>query len=156
MADDPDAADDWPPQGRWEIAATLLVRDYERSLRFYRDLLGLMATVNADFGTVRHIRLRVPGVECFEVVLVQCYSPAQEVAVGRQCGDVPWLCIPVRDCHARYQELRERGVPFAGEIIDLPYGVQAVCLDPDGNRVALFESYIRSAEPGVAPDSAGR
>jgi predicted enzyme related to lactoylglutathione lyase len=143
MAEAFDATDDWPPPVRWEVSATLLVRDYERSLRFYRDLLGLVATVNADFGTFRHIRLQVPGVEQFEVVLAHCQSPAQEAVVGLQCGDVPWLCIPVKDCHARCQQLGERGVSFVGEVIDLPYGVQAVCLDPDGNQVALFESYTQ-------------
>jgi predicted enzyme related to lactoylglutathione lyase len=142
--------ENWPPLVRWEVSATLLVRDYERSLRFYRDLLGLVATVNADFGTFRHIRPQLPGVERFEVVLAHCHSPAQEAVVGRQCGDVPWLCMPVQDCHARYRELGERGVPLIGEVIDLPYGAQAVCLDPDGNRVALFESYVQDAEPATS------
>jgi predicted enzyme related to lactoylglutathione lyase len=140
MPDAPASPDDWP-QVRWEVAVTLLVRDYERSLQFYRDLLGLVATINATFGTFRHIRLQLPGVERFEVVLIHCHSPAQETALGRQCGDVPWLCIPVRDCNARYRELRAQGVEFVGEVTDMPWGADAVCLDPDGNRVGLVESY---------------
>lgn len=141
MAELSDTADDWPPKVRWEVVVSLLVRDYERSLRFYRDGLGLVARVNADLGTFRHIRLQVPDLPQLDVVLVHCYSPAQEAAVGRQCGDLPWLSIPVRNCNARYRELRALGVKFVGEVTDLPYGAHAVCLDPDGNRVALVESY---------------
>jgi predicted enzyme related to lactoylglutathione lyase len=152
MGKPPDTTDKWPPRVDWKVCVSLLVRDYERSLQFYRDRLGLVDTVNADFGSFRHIRLRVPGVADFEVVLAHCLSPAQEAAVGRQCADVPWLCIPVRNCHARYRELREQGVPFVGEVIDLPYGVQAVCLDPDGNRVALCQIYAQDAEYAAVVD----
>ena len=141
MAEAVDTADDWPPKVRWEAVVTLLVRDYERSLRFYRDRLGLVATITAHFGTFRHIRLQVPDLPRLDVVLVHCHSPAQEAAVGRQCGDVPWLSIPVRDCNARHRELRAQGVEFVGEVTVLPWRAQAVCLDPDGNRVALIESY---------------
>ena len=49
--------------------------------------------------------------------------------------------VPVKDCTELRGILAERGVAFAGELIELPYGIQAKAIDPDGNRVCLFQDF---------------
>ena len=89
--------------------------------------------------------MRVPGVAGFEVVLGHCLSPAQEAAVGRQCGDAAWLCIPVRDCHARYRELREQGIVPPSSLFS------AVCrnLEIIGEASRKVPPDFRAANPEV-------
>jgi catechol 2,3-dioxygenase-like lactoylglutathione lyase family enzyme len=122
---------------RSSVVATLLVRDYDRSLKFYCSI-GFEPHIDADLGTTRHCRLQLPEIPGFELTLIGCSTPAQFAAVGQQCGNVPWLCIPTTDCRAVYQKLRLQQIQGLGDFTELPY---VVCPDPDGNRVALIETF---------------
>src|SRR5205807_2301763 len=124
------------------LVVMLLVRDYDRALRFYRDLLGFEMLFDTDLGNgYRHIRLQYPGFPELRLALDRPSSPSQEAAVGRQTGDTVWLGVPIRDAYSVYRRLSEQGVEFVHEPIELPYGIQLTALDPDGNRVGLFDDF---------------
>jgi predicted enzyme related to lactoylglutathione lyase len=44
------------------------------------------------------------------------------------------------DCHTDYEKLRGRGVEFAGEPEERPYGIDASFRDPSGNYIRLTQA----------------
>jgi catechol 2,3-dioxygenase-like lactoylglutathione lyase family enzyme len=96
------------------------VRDLERSVRFYRDVLGLeQAWEFEDWAVAFHI---TPG---FLIVLAQ---EGGEVSPADDRG----IVLVVTDIDEAYGELQARGVEFAGPIEQRPYGRIATFRDPDG------------------------
>ena len=101
-------------------------RDRERSLRFYRDKLGLAIFREFAVGTVfflGHGFLELSG----------------EAEDGQPSPD-QMLWLQVRDVRAEYERLRERDVSLLAEPERKPWGLdEAWIADPDGMRIALVE-----------------
>jgi catechol 2,3-dioxygenase-like lactoylglutathione lyase family enzyme len=134
------------------------VSDLDRSVAFYRDLLGcevvatqekqggyLAAIVGYPDAHVRMAHLRVPGdghlIELFEYL-----APAGEQAdVEPRNVGASHLCFLVDDLPAVYEELRNRGVAsFVSPPVEVDTGVNAggyglYLRDPDGITVELFQ-----------------
>jgi predicted enzyme related to lactoylglutathione lyase len=49
------------------------------------------------------------------------------------------VTIETDDCLKTYEELKSRGVEFATEVLEFPWGYTAQFLDPDGNRLQIRE-----------------
>jgi len=136
----------------------ITVSDLERSLAFYRDLLGLreverhrlegagIEQMTAKPGVVMQVvRLGAPDTPGILLDLQQYLSP-----VGRQSdsklGDVAnaHLCFGVPDLLATCRELKARGVELFSEPVtfDLDFGqVRVVFMkDPDGFVLELVEA----------------
>ena len=100
------------------LASRMLLRpaDYERSLRFYRDELGLAIARDYGAGTVFYagqslIELAGHGVP--------------------NAGGTLWL--QVRDVYTAEKELADRGVPIARDAREEPWGLHEMHVtDPDG------------------------
>src|SRR5690242_1202109 len=100
------------------LASRMLLRpaDYERSLQFYRDDLGLAIARDYGAGTVFYA-----GQSLIE--LAGHGGP-------NACGAM-WL--QVRNVYATEKELRERAVPIAREAREEPWGLHEMHVhDPDG------------------------
>ena len=134
------------------------VSDLDRSVAFYRDLLGcevvaeqekeggyLAAIVGYPDAHVRMAHLRVPGTE-HVIELFEYLAPAGTRAdvVPRNVG-ASHLCFLVDDLPALYEQLREKGVTsFVSPPVEVDTGVNkggyALYLrDPDGISVELFQ-----------------
>ena len=119
-----------------ELFPILATPDLERSLAFYRDLLG--ATVTYEFpGNGEHpvyVALSLPST-----------SGATSMGIGleRGVGDAPRpravsLWAYAADCDAAVERLRAAGTPVVEEPSDQPWGERvARVLDPDGNEVII-------------------
>lgn len=100
------------------LVSRMIIRpaDYERSLRFYRDELGLAIAREYFAGTVFFagqslIELADHGAPC--------------------AGGAMWL--QVRDVYATQTELADRGVAIAREARQEPWGLHELhVVDPDG------------------------
>jgi catechol 2,3-dioxygenase-like lactoylglutathione lyase family enzyme len=135
------------------------VADLDRSLRFYRDLLGLevLATQEKQGGYIgaivghadAHVRmahLRVPG-DGHVVELFQYLAPAGERPAAIDPPDVgtSHLCFVVDDLPALYERLREAGVDsFVSPPVEVDTGINRggwalYVRDPDGIPVELFQ-----------------
>ena len=142
--------------GVWHFSFT--VSDMERSVAFYRDLLGcelmaeqekeggyLAAIVGYPDAHVRMAHLRVPGGE-HVIELFEYLAPAGTRA-DVEPGNVgaSHLCFLVEDLPALYEQLREEGVDsFVSPPVEVDTGVNkggyALYLrDPDGISVELFQ-----------------
>src|SRR4051794_36246433 len=100
------------------LASRLLIRpaDYERSLAFYRDSIGLAVWREYGAGTVFFAGQS----------LIELAGHGQPDA-----GGAMWL--QVRDVYATQDELRDRGVPIAREARREPWGLHEMhVVDPDG------------------------
>jgi catechol 2,3-dioxygenase-like lactoylglutathione lyase family enzyme len=142
--------------------------DVERSLGFYRDLLGFEVVFGGSWprgvaaadritalegSSARQVLLRAANAY---LELFQYASPEPKPAdpQRRVCDHgITHLCVDVDDLDAEYERLRERGVEFHCEPQDLGAGVRTTyARDPDGNVVELQELSPREhrvALPGV-------
>jgi catechol 2,3-dioxygenase-like lactoylglutathione lyase family enzyme len=102
--------------------------DFERSLRFYRDEIGLAIYRDYGAGTVFFA-----GQSLLEL--------AGWSAGDHSPGPFPGaLWLQVRDIEATQAELTERGVPIAREARQEPWGLKEMHVtDPDGITLIFVE-----------------
>lgn len=99
------------------------VSDLDRSIRFYRDLLGFTVTERRDDLQFAHLSTNVPGLE---IGLSQQENP-------KGSGSV-LLNISVVDAPSARRALEAKGVVFRRPTVEIPGKVVlAEFADPDGN-----------------------
>ena len=104
-------------------------RDFDRSLRFYRDLLGLHPMREFGSGPTRGVVFFLGG-GYLEITDSHEDPPAGSTEL--------WL--QVRDVTRAERELREAGVPVLESATEKPWGlVEARVSDPDGLTLILVE-----------------
>ena len=121
---------------------TVLVRDQDEAIAFYRDTLGLQLIEDAAFGPERWVTLRAPDDECVSVSLCLATSDDDLRLVGRQAGSRPLFALAVDDCIGEYRRMRALGVAFRGEPEVRPYGTGVVLADLYGNSIYLNEEPV--------------
>ena len=104
----------------------LYVRDFERSLAFYRDVLGLALDVSEGWAEAYF-----PGGTRFAL-------HAAHDGVGELSTGTMHLDFGVDDIDAAVARLRSAGVQV-GEIYREPYGSHCTFVDPDGYEIELFQ-----------------
>lgn len=107
------------------LASRMLLRpaDYQRSLTFYRDEIGLAIARDYGAGTVFYAGQS----------LIELAGHGGPDA----CGTM-WL--QVRDVYATQDELTGRGVPIAREAREEPWGLHEMhVFDPDGVRLIFVQ-----------------
>jgi catechol 2,3-dioxygenase-like lactoylglutathione lyase family enzyme len=137
---------------------SLTVSDLDRSIAFYRDVLGLEVVMQQekDRGYLAeitgypdvHIRmahLKLPGGE-HRIELFQYLSPPgiRADVEPRNVG-APHICFLVEDIHPAYERLRAAGTEVLSEPIELESGVNKggfglYFRDPDGITMELFQA----------------
>jgi catechol 2,3-dioxygenase-like lactoylglutathione lyase family enzyme len=143
------------------------VSDLDRSVAFYRDLMGmevvaqqekqggyLAAIVGYPDAHVRMAHLRVPG-DDHVVELFQYLAPAGAVPERIEPRDVgtAHLCFVVDDLPAAYRRLVEAGVEtFVSPPVEVDTGINTggygiYLRDPDGIVLEIFQPPARPGEP---------
>jgi len=118
----------------------LRVRDLDRSLSFYRDLLGLRVEGLEEFraGAKPFVSLRI-GQSLLDLVPDSTYDPTATAA-----GGFVHFCVTIADFAAALARLRDEGVRFLHDE-PLPrggargVGLSIYAEDPDGYVVELKE-----------------
>ena len=107
------------------------VRDQDRALEFYVDVLGFALVTDQPMGPgQRWIELRIPSAET-RVVL---FTPkGQEDRAGSFSG----ISYATDDVEKSYAELSARGVKFRGPPQKQPWGTFAMFEDSEGNQFVL-------------------
>lgn len=105
---------------------TLMVKDVERSVKFYRDDLGLRQTVR--YGN-EWVELEAPGtvITLHPNRKPKSSSPPKTMSIGFQ----------VKDLDGTVAKLKKRGMTF--KIQDEGFLRRADFSDPDGHRLYLME-----------------
>lgn len=151
----------------WTLAGIhhlgLTVRDLERSIHFYRDLLGMTLvrrrTTDADYIgrqtgfpgvqlSVASFKVAPDSNPSLEIVQYLTHSAVPSEHATNQPG-VSHLCLRVDNLGAAYASLRDQGVPFKAEPVAITSGpnqggVVVYLYDPDGYTLELFEPPVRA------------
>ena len=124
----------------------LTVSNVERSLAFYRDIVGMAVVYEGElcedsFDRLTHnlgSHLRVAHLQMGDVLLQLVEYLAggdpDHLALAHHRVGNPHLCIQVDDADAKYDELRARGdVPITSDVIEGKLGYRSFyATDPDG------------------------
>jgi predicted enzyme related to lactoylglutathione lyase len=110
---------------------TVRVRNQDRALAFWTELLGLRVATDQPMGEgVRWIELKIPGAQTGVVLFT---PPGEEHLIGTFSG----MSFAVDDVEATHRELSARGVEFVQPPKKESWGTSAVFKDPDGNSFVL-------------------
>lgn len=113
----------------------------ERSVAFYRDVIGLVVRLEGD-GYVEF------AVENIKFALFDC-SKLPDL-IGREGGAAPTgeIVFVVDDVDAESARLRAAGVDLLSGPVDRPWGQRTVHIaDPDGNVVEFAQEHPRGKIP---------
>lgn len=136
------------------------VSDMERSLPFYRDLLGLKVVRDKirwgkafdEMTGFPNAKLRVVVLEDGEsghlLELIEYLNPKGKKRRWRLCdAGATHISFYVDDLDGAYERLRENGVRFQSPPVTIRRGGKTIgkvlyLYDPDGNTIELFEPHV--------------
>ena len=126
----------------------ITVQDLERSVAFYRDLLGfdVLGQRLLDDGSITLVFLRSKGA-CLELFEYRGQDAHTATDVPNTTGGYKHVALQTDDVDALAAKLKAAGVPFHLDPLDATGGVRlAFFRDPDGNELEIV-----SGTPNLAP-----
>jgi catechol 2,3-dioxygenase-like lactoylglutathione lyase family enzyme len=130
---------EFPKEGM-ELTHLIVVKELERSIAFYRDVLAAelyreYGGTSAVFRFLGNWLLLVTGGEPTEDKPTVTFAPPEDPdRVDHQ------MIIGVPDCRAAYETLRSRGAEFLTPPVDHGWEVRCFFRDPDGHLIELSEA----------------
>jgi catechol 2,3-dioxygenase-like lactoylglutathione lyase family enzyme len=125
------------------------VHDQDEALAFYTDKLGMELREDVtlpEMGNFRWLSVGVPGQDDVSITLMAVPGPPvfdeetrKQIQSLLAKGASGGLFFSTDDCRKSYEDLKQRGVEFAQEPTEQPYGVDAGFRDPSGNHFRLAE-----------------
>jgi lactoylglutathione lyase len=113
-------------------ALCLLVEDYEKSLLFYKDILGL--EVNSQDTKYTDFKLGDTLLAIFQKDEAASMFPKQHMAVGGGCV----IAFPVDDIAKACEDLKQKGIEIFEGPKTMPWGqTVAYFKDPDRNILEI-------------------
>ena len=133
-----------------ELAA-LIVRDYDRAIDFFVDILHFELVEDVPSRTndgrpKRWVVVRPRGAAT-GLLLAQADGEHQAQAAGQQFAGRVGLFLRVDDFDAEYQRMADAGVTFTSAPRAEPYGKVAVFLDVEGNKWDLLGPRPQAPSP---------
>ena len=127
--------------------ATIFVNSQNEALEFYRDKLGFKVHTDAMVGDdFRWLTMCTNDQSDFEIILME---PKPGMLMDEETsnqlrsimakGVLGAGVFNTDDCRSTYAELKARGVEFAQEPTERPYGIEAVFRDNSGNWFSLTQ-----------------
>lgn len=118
---------------------SLLVRDYDEAIAFYRDALGFHLVEDTEMGAGKRWVVVTPGDGQGAGLLLARAVGDQLDSVGRQAGGRVFLFLHTSDFAADHARMTAAGVRFIEAPRHEAYGTVAVFEDLYGNRFDLIE-----------------
>lgn len=131
--------DDFPTDGV-ELTELLVVSDLERSIHFYRDVLGseVMRTYGGTSAVLKFqgcwLLLVTGGGPTPDKPTVTFAPPADSDTVSHE------FTIRVPDCHAAHRVLSDRGAAFLAPPVESEWEIRAFFRDPDGHLLEISQA----------------
>ncbi|WP_031465874.1 VOC family protein [Sciscionella sediminilitoris] len=118
---------------------SVLVDDQDKALRFYTEVLGFVKKHDIPMGGPRWLTVVSPQEpEGTELVLEPSGHPAVKPFKDALVADgIPYTSFAVEDVHAEHARLRELGVRFTQEPVDMGTVTTAVFDDTCGNLIQI-------------------
>jgi catechol 2,3-dioxygenase-like lactoylglutathione lyase family enzyme len=122
---------------------SLVVADYDAAIAFYVGKLGFRLVEDSlvPEQNKRWVVLEPPGASGAgaKLLLARGVGPEQESRIGNQTGGRVFLFLYTDDFWRDYHDYRAKGVEFAREPMEAPYGTVAVIKDLHGNLWDLVQ-----------------
>ena len=120
-------------------SVTLVVRDYDEAIAWYRDCLGFQLLEDVPQGPgKRWVRMAPAGAQT-ALLLARAATDAQGQRVGNQSGDRVGFFLHTDDFARDHAAMQAHGVHFTQAPRHEAYGTVAVFEDLYGNRWDLLE-----------------
>jgi catechol 2,3-dioxygenase-like lactoylglutathione lyase family enzyme len=126
------------------------VHDQDEALAFYTEKLGMELRDDVtvpEMGNFRWLTVGLPGNDDVALTLMTIPgAPMFEEETREQLksllakGVLGGLFFTTDDCQGTYEELKARGVEFAQEPTQQPYGLDAGFRDVSGNHIRMMQS----------------
>ncbi len=134
----------------YKLASTQLwVRDQDEALAFYTERLGMEVREDVTVVELGDFRWLTVGPRSQPDVAITLMpvpgEPLMDDATRSQLleltsrGFTGTLFLTTDDIGSSYRELRERGIEFAQEPQEMPYGIDTYFQDPSGNSIRLAQ-----------------
>ena len=127
-----------------KFQVVLIAKDFDRTLAFYRDVLGLAISHSWDRPDGRGVYFHFGG-GFIEVLDERSAEHVEKVEGGAK---VPLVAIPARigvqvdDIEGLYQRLGSRGIPLQMALVDAPWGHRVFRVaDPDGMVLTFYAEH---------------
>ncbi len=127
------------PDAATDLTHLLVVRDLERSVAWYRDVLG--AEVAGRYGGTSAV-LRFVGSWLLLVTGGEPTADKPTVTMAPPADpdrSAAELIVAVPDCRAAHIELVARGATFLAEPVEYAWEIRAFFRDPDGHLFEISE-----------------
>ena len=119
---------------------TLLVRDYDEAIRWYRDVLGFELLEDTPQSPERRwVRVGPAGGGGAALLLARADTPEQVARIGSQTGGRVGFFLVTDDFARDHAAMAARGVRFLEAPRHEAYGSVAVFEDLYGNRFDLIQ-----------------
>ena len=124
------------------------VHDQDEALAWYTEKLGMELREDVtvpEMGNFRWLTVGVPGQDVALALMAVPGPPVFDEETRAQItslmakGASGGLFFSTDDCRATYEELKKRGVEFAQEPTEQPYGIDAGFRDPSGNHFRMVQ-----------------
>lgn len=128
------------PETRRVATMTLLVRDYDEAIAWYRTRLGFLVYEDSDLGEGRRwvvVCGNQPGGA--RLLLAKAKNAAEDARIGDQTGGRVMMFVETDDIDRDHARMSERGVVFRETPRRERYGTVAVFEDLYGNLIDLIE-----------------
>jgi catechol 2,3-dioxygenase-like lactoylglutathione lyase family enzyme len=112
---------------------TVVVRDYDEAIAFYRDKIGFRLAEDTPLGEKRWVVLESPEGKGARILLARAANEAQAARIGDQTGGRVFMFLHTDDFDRDYEAYRARGVVFVRPPRREAYGTVAVFEDLYGN-----------------------
>ncbi|MGX4687672.1 VOC family protein [Streptomyces sp. JNUCC 63] len=121
--------------------SSVFVDDQDKALRFYTDVLGFVKKTEVPLGEHRWLTVVSPeDPDGTELVLEPDGHPAVKPYKAALAADgIPVTSFAVDDVHAEFDRLRELGVQFTQEPLEMGPVTTAVLDDTCGNLIQIAQ-----------------
>lgn len=120
---------------------TRIVEDQENAIEFYTEQLGFDIRKDHPGPHGRFLSVAPSTDENVELILMtpDGFDEEERERLSRLIGNDAGLIYETDDCYGTIESLSEAGVEIREEPSEMPWGVQAVIADPDGNEIVVQE-----------------
>lgn len=125
--------------GRRIATVSLVVRDYDEAIAWFRDRLGFDLIEDVDLGAGKRWVVVAAGSGGARLLLAEPANDAQAARIGDQTGERVFLFLETDDFHRDHARMSDKGVRFRETPREEAYGRVAVFEDLYGNLWDLLE-----------------
>ena len=122
------------------VNVSLVVRDYDEAIDFYRDALGFDLLEDKPMGAgKRWVRMAPPGGRGAALLLAKAANEDQAAHIGNQTGGRVFLFLHTDDFDGTVERVQALGGCLTEAVRHEAYGRVVVLLDLYGNKWDLVE-----------------